>query len=321
MSIMAELEKLTIVTNIDFRSLISCLSGKLCYLCSARFSLNVFIMKIYKVKEGIVIENDGKYFFLENEGWDGFINDDQLFSKIRNIVSSYNPSDQAEDIISRELEAPIESQEIWASGVTYYNSKLGRQEESKEAGGSDFYDRVYDAQRPELFFKATKHRTVGHGFGVSIRGDSAWNVPEPELTLVITSSGKIVGYTIGNDMSSRSIEGENPLYLPQAKCYDGSASIGPCVYVTDGPLPPGTKIQLHVIRNSNAIFEGEVGIDQIRRKFEDLVSYLYRECSFPHGCLLMTGTGIVPTKDFTLHHGDEIHITIEPIGKLVNTVK
>lgn len=277
-------------------------------------------MRLYKVKNGIVVENDGKYFFLENEGWDRFINDDHLFSKVQEIVSSYNPSEQAENIISKELEAPIESQEIWASGVTYYNSKLGRQEESKEAGGSNFYARVYEAERPELFFKATKHRTVGHGGGVTIRKDSIWNVPEPELTLMISSSGKIVGYTIGNDMSSRSIEGENPLYLPQAKCYDGSASLGPCVYVINEPLPQDTKIQLLVNRNDNVVFEGEVGIDQIKRKFEDLVSYLYRECSFPHGSLLMTGTGIVPTKDFTLHHGDEIQITIQPIGTLVNTV-
>lgn len=278
-------------------------------------------MKIYNVKSGIVIEEDGKYFFLENEGWDRFIDDDHLFSKVQDIVSSNDPSEQAANLISTELEAPIESQEIWASGVTYYNSKLGRQEESKEAGGGDFYARVYEAERPELFFKATKHRTVGHGGKVTVRKDSAWDVPEPELTLVISSSGRIIGYTIGNDMSSRSIEGENPLYLPQAKCYDGSASIGPCVYVTHGPLPHDTKIQLQVIRNNNTVFEGEVGIDQIKRKFEDLVSYLYRECSFPHGSLLMTGTGIVPTKDFTLHHGDEIQITIEPIGTLVNTVR
>ncbi len=278
-------------------------------------------MKIYKVKKGIVIDNDGKYYFLENEGWDGFINDDQLFSKVQNIVSSSDLSEQARNLISEEFEAPIESQEIWASGVTYYNSKLGRQEESKETGGSDFYARVYEAERPELFFKATKHRTVGHGGRVTIREDSIWDVPEPELTLVISSSGKIVGYTIGNDMSSRSIEGENPLYLPQAKCYDGSASIGPCVYVTNEPLPKSTRIQLQVIRDANVVFEGQVGIDQVKRKFEDLVSYLYRECSFPHGCLLMTGTGIVPTKDFTLHHGDEIRITIQPIGVLVNTVK
>lgn len=278
-------------------------------------------MKIYKVKKGIVIENDGAYFFLQNEGWDRFINDDHLFAKVQNIIRSHSPSEHAEDKISGELEAPIESQEIWASGVTYYNSKLGRQEESKDTGGGDFYARVYEAERPELFFKATKYRTVGHGHSVSIREDSTWDVPEPELTLMISSTGKIVGYTIGNDMSSRSIEGENPLYLPQAKCYDGSASIGPCVYVTDEPLPSDTKIQLQVIRGGKVIFEGETGINRIKRKFEDLVSYLYKECSFPNGSLLMTGTGVVPPKGFTLHHYDEIHITIQPIGKLVNTVK
>lgn len=278
-------------------------------------------MKIYKVKKGIVIENRDHFYLLENEQWDTFINDDSLYAKINKIISLSEPSKDGSNLINHGLEAPIGKQEIWASGVTYYNSKLGRQEESKEAGGGDFYARVYVAERPELFFKATSHRTVGHGEMVTIRKDSEWDVPEPELTLVITSTGKIVGYTIGNDMSSRSIEGENPLYLPQAKCWDGSAAIGPCVYVTESPLPSGTEIKMSIFRNGNKIFAGQTGIDQIKRNFEDLVSYLYKECSFPHGSFLMTGTGIVPTKDFTLHHGDEIQITIEPIGTLVNTVK
>lgn len=278
-------------------------------------------MKIYNVKKGVVIEHEGHFFLLENEEWDSFIDDDNLYSKAKDIVSSHKPSEEGSNLINNGLQAPIGKQEIWATGVTYYNSKLGRQEESKEAGGGDFYARVYDADRPELFFKATSHRTVGHGEMVTIRKDSEWDVPEPELTLVITSNGKIIGYTVGNDMSSRSIEGENPLYLPQAKCWDGSAAVGPCVYVTENPLPSDTEIRLKVLRDGNKVFEGEVGIDQIKRNFEDLVSYLYKECSFPHGSLLMTGTGIVPTKDFTLHHGDEIQITIEPIGTLVNTVR
>lgn len=278
-------------------------------------------MKIYKVKRGIVIDSVGSIYYLEKENWDYFINDDNLYSKIRNIITSRTPDERASEMLNQEIEPPIESQEIWASGVTYYNSKLGRQEESKKAGGGDFYAHVYEAERPELFFKATRHRTVGHGEKVVIRKDSVWNVPEPELTLVITSNGKIVGYTIGNDMSSRSIEGENPLYLPQAKCYDGSASIGPCVYVTDNPLPSDTKVRMQIMRDHKNMYEGEIGINQIKRNFADLVSYLYKECSFPYGSLLMTGTGIVPTNNFTLHHGDIIQITIEPIGTLVNTVR
>lgn len=277
-------------------------------------------MKIYKIQSGILIEHENSFFLIENQDWDSFINDDELAKKARNLISDLNPLDNAEALIANKLSAPIENQEIWASGVTYYNSKLGRQEESKEAGGGDFYARVYVADRPELFFKATAHRTAGPGGDVRIRKDSTWDVPEPELTLVITSNGKIVGYTIGNDMSSRSIEGENPLYLPQAKTYDGSAAIGPCIYITEEPLPSNTKIEMKIIRNGSEVFEDEIGIDQIKRDFDDLVGYLYRETSFPNGCFLMTGTGIVPGKDFTLKENDEIQITVQPIGTLINKV-
>lgn len=278
-------------------------------------------MKIYKVQRGILIHDDNNYYLLEKESWDDFINDDDLYDKISDRIASKEPVENPQLLINEELQAPIHNQEIWASGVTYYNSKLGRQEESKEAGGGDFYARVYVADRPELFFKATGYRTVGSGEKVRIRKDSTWDVPEPELTLVITSNEKIVGYTIGNDMSSRSIEGENPLYLPQAKSYDGSAAVGPCIYVPNEPLASTTEIQMQVMRDDQVVFEGETGIDQIKRKFEDLVAYLFRECSFPYGCLLMTGTGIVPTSDFTLQSGDEIHITIDAIGTLINTVE
>ncbi|HYW36399.1 MAG TPA: fumarylacetoacetate hydrolase family protein [Balneolaceae bacterium] len=277
-------------------------------------------MKIYKIDRGILLERQHSFYLLEDENWDEFINDDELYEKIEQITASSQPIDNGAKLIANELNAPIKSQEIWASGVTYYNSKLGREEESKETGGSDFYARVYDAERPELFFKATGSRTVGSGEKVRIREDSTWDVPEPELTLVITSSGKIVGYTIGNDMSSRSIEGENPLYLPQAKCYDGSAAIGPCVFVTNEPLPSSTTIALEVEREGTIVFKDSIEINQIKRKFTDLVAYLYRECSFPHGSLLMTGTGIVPSNDFSLHHGDEISISIAPIGTLINEV-
>ena len=277
-------------------------------------------MKVYKIIQGILIGYKDSYYLLKGEDWDQFINDDNLYDKIEKIASTEKPVNNGINLISNGVKAPIESQEIWASGVTYYNSKMGREEESKEAKGSDFYARVYDAERPELFFKATKNRTVGSGEYVRIREDSNWDVPEPELTLCITSNGNIVGYTIGNDMSSRSIEGENPLYLPQAKCYDGSAAIGPCIYVTKEPLNPDTKIELEIERDDAVIFKKEIDIAQIRRSFSELVSYLYKECSFPHGSLLMTGTGIVPSRDFTLQHGDEIRITISPIGTLINKV-
>jgi 2-dehydro-3-deoxy-D-arabinonate dehydratase len=277
-------------------------------------------MRVYKVKRGIVIENEKSLFLLENQNWDTFINDDNLFEKISNTIKDAKPSTASRDLLLTELQAPIHNQEVWASGVTYLRSKVGRQEESKNAGGSDFYARVYEAERPELFFKATPSRVVPPGGKVRIRKDSTWDVPEPELTLAITSSGKIIGYTIGNDMSSRSIEGENPLYLPQAKTYDGCAALGPCIYVTQQPLPDNTIIQLEIRRDNKKVFEGSIAINQIKRKFTELVGFLYRECTFPNGSYLMTGTGIVPGSEFTLQKDDEISITIEPIGTLVNTV-
>ncbi|KAA0230909.1 2-hydroxyhepta-2,4-diene-1,7-dioate isomerase [candidate division KSB1 bacterium] len=278
-------------------------------------------MKLYKIKTGVVIETDHGFHLLEGENWDTFVNDDNLFGKLAAIVRAVEPIENGQQLLNSRLEAPIQSQELWASGVTYIRSKIGRQEESKNSGGGEFYARVYEAERPELFFKATSHRVVGSGGKVRIRQDSNWNVPEPELTLMITSSGKIVGYTIGNDMSSRSIEGENPLYLPQAKTYDGCAALGPCIYVTEEPLPADTIIHLEIARNNAPVFTGSVDIKQMKRTPEGLVSYLYRECSFPHGSLLMTGAGIIPPSDFSLQSGDEIRITIQPIGMLVNTVK
>ena len=277
-------------------------------------------MKVYRIYNGILIENKGIFYLLEGEDWDSFINDDNLFKKIEHLISGIDPVQDPEVYVKKGFLAPAENQEIWASGVTYFNSKLGREEESREKGGSNFYARVYVAERPELFFKSMGYRAVGSGGKVRIRKDSTWDVPEPELTLVISSIGKIIGYTIGNDMSSRSIEGENPLYLPQAKTYDGSAAIGPCILVVEGPLPKTTKIRLEIRRESKQVFSGAIGIDQIKRKFEDLVSYLYAENSFPFGSLLMTGTGIVPSTDFTLQKDDEIKIEIDGIGTLINTV-
>jgi 2-dehydro-3-deoxy-D-arabinonate dehydratase len=193
-------------------------------------------------------------------------------------------------------------------------------EESKDAGGGDFYDRVYSAERPELFFKSTASRTAGHGGKVRIRKDAHWSVPEPELTLVVSPLGKIIGYTVGNDMSSRDIEGENPLYLPQAKVYDGSCALGPGILVTSSPLPHSTEILLEIIRHERIEFAGSVALSELKRDPSSLVEYLFRDNSFPNGCLLMTGTGIVPPSSFTLAVGDRVRITIEPIGTLENEV-
>jgi 2-dehydro-3-deoxy-D-arabinonate dehydratase len=279
-------------------------------------------MKVYKIKSGVVIEDGRSYYSydLSGSGWDDFINDDSLLQKLADLIGSGNAK-KVDTIIETDILPPIVNQELWACGVTYLRSKVGRQEESKATGGADFYAKVYEAERPEVFFKSTQHRIVGHNSFVRIRKDSTWDVPEPELTLVVTSSGKIVGYTIGNDMSSRSIEGENPLYLPQAKTYDGCAALGPCIYVTDKPLDSNTMISLVINRGGKKVFKGSIAISQIKRTFQELVSFVYRECSFPYGCLIMTGTGIVPGSDFTLQSGDLIRISIDNIGELANTVQ
>lgn len=276
-------------------------------------------MKLYKIQNGIIIESKDDFYITENVNWDDFINDDNLLEKITTLLTSGNTK-KTDSINDLQIMAPVGRQELWACGVTYLRSKIGRQEESKEAGGGDFYAKVYEAERPEVFFKATPNRIVGNNDKVRIRKDSTWDVPEPELTLVVTSSGKIVGYTIGNDMSSRSIEGENPLYLPQAKTYDGCAAIGPCIYVTDKPLNSNTTIHLAISRNNVNVFEDKIEISQMKRTPKELVSFVFRECSFPYGCLIMTGTGIVPGNDITLKSGDQISITIDNIGKLTNTV-
>lgn len=265
------------------------------------------------------MESEAGIFEVDIQNWDEFINDDNLFEKIKKLISSGSYI-KKNFIDENHIQAPVGMQELWACGVTYLRSKVGRQEESQVSGGADFYAKVYEADRPEVFFKATAHRIVGHDKKVRIRKDSTWDVPEPELTLVVTSNGKIVGYTIGNDMSSRSIEGENPLYLPQAKTYDGCAAVGPCIFVTDQPLDMNARIQLEIKRNSNIEFTDNITINQMKRSVEELVSFVYRECTFPYGCLIMTGTGIVPGNDFTLQSGDEIRITIDYIGTLVNLV-
>ncbi|MCE9564359.1 MAG: fumarylacetoacetate hydrolase family protein [Planctomycetes bacterium] len=215
--------------------------------------------------------------------------------------------------------APVDRQEIWAAGVTYKRSKIAREEES--AGAAQFYDKVYSAPRPELFMKATPERVVPPGKPVHIRADSKWNVPEPELTLVISPAGKIVGYTIGNDMSSRDIEGENPLYLPQAKIYKQSCAIGP-VITPVSKMPPlaGVEIKLVISRGGKPAYEGTTTLAQLNRTPESLADWLFREQEFPHGALLLTGTGIVPPDEFSLAAGDDVAITIAGIGTLRNPV-
>lgn len=277
-------------------------------------------MKIYKLTNGILINHQNQFFHSPKTDWDQFIADDNAYAAAEKLINQLSPINHANDLLQRDLDAPMQNQELWASGVTYFRSKQGRQEESEKSGGADFYARVYEAERPELFFKATRNRTVGHLQKVRIRKDSAWDVPEPELVLVLSANGKIIGYTIGNDMSSRSIEGENPLYLPQAKSYDGCAAVGPCIYLTKEPLAKNTLIKLLIERNNAAVFKGEIEIAQIKRSFEELAEYLFRECSFPNGALLMTGTGIVPDSSFTLQSGDVISITVDVIGTLTNTV-
>lgn len=275
-------------------------------------------MKIYNTSKGIYIENDNKFFIFKDLGFDELINQPNLFIYLKNAIIR---STESQDFDKNSIIAPIVSQEIWASGVTYLRSKTARMEESKDSGGGDFYDRVYDAPRPELFFKATAARTVGPNEHIRIRKDSKWNVPEPELTLFINSSGQIAGYTVGNDVSSRDIEGENPLYLPQAKSYDKSAAIGPCILVLEAPISKETNIKLEILRNHEVVFSQEIKLNQMKRELPELVEYLTRECTFPAGVFLMTGTGIVPPDDFTLSSGDQVNIDIENIGTLTNIVE
>jgi 2-dehydro-3-deoxy-D-arabinonate dehydratase len=278
-------------------------------------------MKIYKTKKGIIIHHNDDFFLSKKSNWDKFINRPKLFKKIIHELKTLKADNSLPDLITTDILLPAGSQEIWAAGVTYLRSREARMEESKDAGGGDFYAKVYNAERPELFFKSTAYRTAGPGDEVHIRKDSKWNVPEPELTLFICSKGTIEGYTIGNDMSSRDIEGENPLYLPQAKSYNSSAAIGPCLYVPEASIHPDTIIQMEILRNGSIIFSGEISINRMKRKHTELTEYLFRETSFPYGVYLMTGTGIVPPDHFTLNAADEIRISIESIGTLINTVR
>jgi 2-dehydro-3-deoxy-D-arabinonate dehydratase len=275
-------------------------------------------MRLFQLPGALLVESSGGWFRLPGESWDSVVNREDLYAWVVGRIASATLIDGTPDLTS--LLPPIGSQEVWAAGVTYFRSRTARMEESKSAGGGDFYDRVYEAARPELFFKATPHRVRGHRQPVHIRQDSNWNVPEPELALVVSSGGTIVGYTIGNDMSSRDIEGENPLYLPQAKVYDGSCALGPGLLIASAPLSPDTEVRLVIQRQGRTAFEGSTTLASMKRQPKELVEYLYRNNSFPHGCVMLTGTGVVPPDAFTLALGDEIAITIEPIGTLVNVV-
>jgi 2-dehydro-3-deoxy-D-arabinonate dehydratase len=274
-------------------------------------------MKLYRSRHGIFAEHGGHFYAVDPSSWDALVTRADLSSFLAASVKAKKPVDAPPP---QDLLAPIASQEVWAAGVTYFRSRNARMEESKTAGGGDFYDRVYHATRPELFFKATPHRVVGPGAKVAIRDDAKWSVPEPELALFLTPEGKIAGYTIGNDMSSRDIEGENPLYLPQAKVYDRSCALGPCLLISDETLPATTEIKIEIRRAGAPAFTGATTLAEMKRKPEELVEYLYRSTSFPSGCFLLTGTGVVPPDSFTLHPGDEIHITIPPIGTMINSV-
>jgi 2-dehydro-3-deoxy-D-arabinonate dehydratase len=273
-------------------------------------------MLLYKKDEHCWLRYQDKVF-THKVHWDELVNRTNLYAYLQQQTSHWSQVDFVPDL---EFDPPIHGQEVWAAGVTYLRSKLARMEESKEAGGGDFYDKVYEADRPELFFKSQPYRVSGHKGKIRIRKDSSWNVPEPELTLFVCSAGTIEGYSIGNDMSSRSIEGENPLYLPQAKSYEKSTALGPCLFIPGTTINPDTRINLTISRNDQVLFDQSISISHMKRKHHELVDWLTREIFFPKGCYLMTGTGIVPPDSFTLKPGDVVNISIDHIGTLQNTV-
>lgn len=271
-------------------------------------------MLLYRTPQGPVVEQEGSYTLLADD-WTELLNRDDLPAYLATAAPSGQPTEKPAVLLS-----PVSTQEIWAAGVTYFRSRTARMEESKEAGGGSFYDRVYAADRPEIFFKAAPHRVAAPGGAMHLRRDSKWMVPEPELTLVITRNGVIVGCTAGNDLSCRDIEGENPLYLPQAKSFKLSAAVGPAIKVQHEQLPPTTAITVIINRSGTPVFTGETKLDQLKRTPAELAGWLYKDNDFPNGAFLMTGTGIVPGDEFTLALGDEVCITIDGIGTLVNVM-
>jgi 2-dehydro-3-deoxy-D-arabinonate dehydratase len=273
---------------------------------------------LYRTADALFVEHDSKAYRLAETSLDALIAHDDLHGYLSVQITTSAPTNEP---IREKLLAPIGNQEVWASGVTYYSSRRARIAESKDAGGGDFYDRVYTAERPELFFKAVAHKVAGPNSHVKIRRDATWSVPEPELTLLINPRAQIIGYTVGNDMSSRDIEGTNPLYLPQAKVYDRSCALGPGLLIRTEPMPATTQIQLDILRAGHAEFSGTTTLAELKRNPATLVEYLFRDHSFPHGCFLLTGTGIVPPDSFTLQSEDEINIRIDGIGTLTNSVE
>ena len=276
------------------------------------------MIKLYRGENSIVLEREDRCCECHDFSIDALFHQSDPHNWLSSVFEDQPPCDLA-NLPDCPWLAPVENQEIWAAGVTYYRSREARMEEAEAAGGDRFYDLVYDAERPELFFKATARRCRGHLDSIRIRADSDWDVPEPEFTLAINRKGKIFGCTIGNDVSSRTIEGENPLYLPQAKVYTGSCAMGPALLVGD-PVDTSTPVELRIKRGDNEVFAGDTSLSQLKRGREELASFLFRENDFPDGCYLMTGTGIVPDAPFTLQSGDIVAITIPPVGTLKNTV-
>lgn len=278
-------------------------------------------MHLYKTSKANIVQANGKYYLM-NDSWDELINRDDLFGYISGLCVDDNILDdeQAEHFINDYLQPPVGQQEVWAAGVTYLRSRDARMEESEDSGAADCYQRVYEAERPELFFKSLPHRVVGHNGKVNIRKDSTWDVPEPELTLYINKQGIIQAYTIGNDMSSRSIEGENPLYLPQAKMYERSAALGPCLYVTEHPISLDTIIAMNIYRGAEKMFDDSTTLSRMKRTLPELASWLYKAMDFEYGAFLMTGTCVVPDNSFTLKENDIVNISIDGIGTLTNVI-
>lgn len=275
-------------------------------------------MKLYKTKENIFIENEGKFYEFKGLDFDFVINRKNLY---HSLLRDLEPLDSmALHPGSLHLQPPLGTQPIWAAGVTYEKSKAARKQESGKSGNSGFYEKVYDAKRPELFYKASPYMVSGTDEIIYIRRDSQWSVPEPEFTVFINARGDISGFTIGNDVSSRDIEGENPLYLPQAKSYMRAAALGPCLLITEDTLDPNTGISLTIRRKKDIIYRGETYLNRMKRSFEELRDFLFAEMEFPTGVFLMTGTGIVPPDDIRLNPGDDVTIEVDSIGKLSNTI-
>jgi 2-dehydro-3-deoxy-D-arabinonate dehydratase len=271
-------------------------------------------MKLYRGSSGWCLEQDGRAKTLHKFDFDAWLAEGDPVARLI-ALAAQAPDGRVPD----QPELPMGTQEVWLAGVTYHRSKIARMEESSFSANA--YDRIYDAVRPELAFKATPRRCVGTGGRLRLRADSKWNVPEPELTLLVSAHGKVVGYTVGNDLSSRDIEGDNLLYLTQAKVWDGCCALGPCILIEDGSTSiRRASIGLSIRREGNVVFTGEANVSQMKRTFDELVEYLFRDQSFPTGVYLLTGTCIVPNNDFTLKSGDIVDISIAGIGTLTNVI-